>query len=183
MSAKTKIIVLKMKSLIFTTVMIGLGIILLILILTVVIPQNSKEGRKSVDTASYVPGVYTSSVQLNDTSVDVMVTVDENNINDVEKFKTMWLAIDQDQQQELDDHEFYFHEIIGLKVITTEKEELGVIKDILSLGSNDVWVIKRNKPKLSDALIPYIEDVVKEVNVDEGFVVIELMEGLIDDEN
>ncbi|HBY88891.1 MAG: ribosome maturation factor RimM [Ruoffia tabacinasalis] len=106
-----------------------------------------------------------------------------NNINDVEKFKTMWLAINQDQQQELDEHEFYFHEIIGLKVITIEKEELGVIKDILSLGSNDVWVIKRNKSKLPDALIPYIGDVVKEVNVDEGYVVIELMEGLIDDEN
>ena len=99
MSAKTKIIVLKMKSIIFTTVMIGLGIILLILIQTVVIPQNSKEGRKSVDTASYVPGVYTSSVQLNDTSVDVMVTVDENNINDVElvnlddKVETMYPLI------------------------------------------------------------------------------------------
>ena len=99
MSAKTKIIVLKMKSLIFTTVMIGLGIILLILILTVVIPQNSKEGRKSVDTASYVPGVYTSSVQLNDTVIDVMVTVDENNINNIElvnldeKVETMYPLI------------------------------------------------------------------------------------------
>ncbi|MEE1027865.1 MAG: hypothetical protein UH211_04200 [Agathobacter sp.] len=99
MSAKTKIIVLKMKSLIFTTVMIGLGIILLILILTVVIPQNSKEGRKSVDTASYVPGVYTSSVQLNDTAIDVMVTVDENNINNIElvnldeKVETMYPLI------------------------------------------------------------------------------------------
>ena len=99
MSAKTKIKVLKMKCLIFTTVMIGLGIILLILILTVVIPQNSKEGRKSVDTASYVPGVYTSSVQLNDTAIDVMVTVDENNINNIElvnldeKVETMYPLI------------------------------------------------------------------------------------------
>lgn len=106
-----------------------------------------------------------------------------NNINDVEKFKTMWLAIDKSQQQELDNHEFYYHEIMGLKVLTTDNEELGTIKDILSLGSNDVWVVKRNKPKLPDALIPYIEDIVKEVNVEEGFVLIELMEGLIDDEN
>lgn len=83
MSAKTKIVVLKMKSLIFTAVMIGLGIILLILILGLVIPQGSKSGKESVDTASYVPGVYTSSVQLNGTALDVMVTVDESNINDV----------------------------------------------------------------------------------------------------
>lgn len=105
------------------------------------------------------------------------------NINDVEKFKAMWLAIDKKQQQDLDDHEYYYHEIIGLKVRTTEGNEIGTIKDILGLGSNDVWVIKRNKPKTADALIPYIKDVVKEVNVEDGYVLIELMEGLIDDEN
>lgn len=106
-----------------------------------------------------------------------------DDINEVEKFKNMWLAIDEEQQQNLDDHEYYYHEIIGLTVRTTEGKELGKIKDILGLGSNDVWVVQRQKAKTKDALIPYIEDVVKEVNVDEGYVLIELMEGLIDDED
>lgn len=113
----------------------------------------------------------------------IMSFEEVKNINDIEKFKTMWLAIDEDQQQDLDDHEYYYHEIIGLKVRTTEDQEIGTIKDILGLGSNDVWIVKRNKPKTADALIPYIKDVVKEVNVEEGYVLIELMEGLIDDEN
>lgn len=106
-----------------------------------------------------------------------------NNINEVERFKTMWLAINEDQQQDLEENEYYYHEIIGLKVLTTDNRELGTIKDIMSLGSNDVWVVKRNKPKLPDALLPYIEDVVKEVHVDEGYVLVELMEGLIEDED
>lgn len=104
-----------------------------------------------------------------------------HNINEVEPYKNMWLAINEEQQQNLDDHEFYYHEIIGLTVRTTEGKEIGKIKEILDLGSNDVWVIQRHKAK--DALIPYIEEVVKEVNVEEGYVLIELMEGLIDDEN
>ncbi|XJS09715.1 ribosome maturation factor RimM [Aerococcaceae bacterium WGS1372] len=104
-----------------------------------------------------------------------------NNINEVEPYKNMWLAVREDQQQSLEEHEFYYHEIIGLTVKTTEGKEIGMIKDILDLGSNDVWVIQRHKAK--DALIPYIEDVVKEVNIEEGLVIIELMEGLIDDEN
>lgn len=95
----------------------------------------------------------------------------------------MWLAINEDQQQDLEENEYYYHEIIGLKVLTTDNRELGTIKDIMSLGSNDVWVVKRNKPKLPDALLPYIEDVVKEVHVDEGYVLVELMEGLIEDED
>lgn len=106
-----------------------------------------------------------------------------DNINEVDKYKSMWLAIDENQQQNLDDHEYYYHEIIGLEVRTTEGDVLGKIKDILGLGSNDVWVVQRNKAKAKDALIPYIKDVVKEVNVEEGYVIIELMEGLIDDED
>ena len=60
---------------------------------------------------------------------------------------------------------------------------MGTIKEILSLGSNDVWVVKRREAKKKDALIPYIEDVVKEVDLTKGEVLVELMEGLIDDED
>ncbi|MBR7927108.1 ribosome maturation factor RimM [Aerococcaceae bacterium zg-ZUI334] len=105
------------------------------------------------------------------------------NINQVESFKNLWLAIDASQQQPLEDDEFYHHQIIGLDVVTTDGKMLGKVKEILSLGSNDVWVVKRSKPNLKDALIPYIDDVVKSVNLADNIATIELMEGLIDDEN
>lgn len=106
-----------------------------------------------------------------------------NNINQVEVFKDAWLTIDKEQQEELEDDSFYHHQIIGLDVITTQGLQLGKIKEILTLGSNDVWVVKRKEAGKKDALIPYIEDVVKTVDLDKQLVTIELMEGLIDDAN
>lgn len=105
------------------------------------------------------------------------------NINQVEQYKGCWLAIEPQQQQELEEDEFYHHQIIGLEVVTTEGMILGKVKEILALGSNDVWVVQRNRPKLKDALIPFIDDVVKQVDLNKGIATIELMEGLIDDEN
>ncbi|MDT2768047.1 ribosome maturation factor RimM [Globicatella sulfidifaciens] len=106
-----------------------------------------------------------------------------HNINDIEHYKNYWLAIEKDQQQALPEDEFYHHQIIGLKIITTDGDELGTVKEILSLGSNDVWVVKRHEPKKRDVLLPFINDVVKEVDLANGIATIELMEGLIDDAN
>ncbi len=102
-----------------------------------------------------------------------------NIINDVEKFKNLYLWIPKEQQKELDKDEFYYHQIIGCKVVTTEGQELGVVKEILSPGANDVWVVKSNDKK-EDILIPYIEPVVKEVNLEDKKIIIKIIEGLID---
>ena len=82
MSVKTKIVVLRLKELVFTGVLAVLAILLIILLLTLFLPKDKEDGA-SVDTISYIPGVYTSSVMLNDTAVDVQVIVDENNINSI----------------------------------------------------------------------------------------------------
>ena len=106
-----------------------------------------------------------------------------DNINQVEGFKGSWLAIDSSSQEELEDDVYYHHQIIGLEVVTHQGLKLGKIKEILQLGSNDVWVVKRHENNKADALIPYIDDVVKEVDLEKGQVIISLMEGLIDDED
>ena len=105
------------------------------------------------------------------------------NINQVEKFKGCWLAIQENEQHVLPEDEFYHHQIIGLKVVTDQGKTLGTIKEILQLGSNDVWVVKRMEPKKKDALLPYIDQVVKQVDLEKKEVLVELMEGLIDDED
>lgn len=102
-----------------------------------------------------------------------------NNINDVEKFKNQFLWITKEEQGELEEGEYYYHQIIGCHVITIEGNELGTIKEILSPGANDVWVVKPNKGG-KDILIPYIDEVVKTINIDEKRITIEVMEGLLD---
>ncbi len=83
MSAKTKIVVLKMKELIFTGILVLLILLLIILFLAFVFPKETPKEEPTVPTSKYAPGVYTSSVMLGDTAADVQVIVDENNINSV----------------------------------------------------------------------------------------------------
>ena len=100
-----------------------------------------------------------------------------DNINEVEKYKGSLLKVDATDQVKAEPNSFYFHEIIGCKVIDEVLGELGLVTDILTPGANDVWVVKRAKG--SDVLIPYIEQVVLDVNVQDKVIQVRLMEGLI----
>nr|WP_106784154.1 ribosome maturation factor RimM [Lysinibacillus timonensis] len=103
-----------------------------------------------------------------------------NNINLVEQFKEGLLKVTKDQleEDELDENEFYYYEVIGCEVISEEGELLGVITDILETGANDVWELK--DPNGKKHYIPYIEDVVKDIDVDEKKITIHVMEGLLE---
>lgn len=81
MSAKTKIVVLHMKELIYTLIFVGLGVLLVILLLFMFFPRGEKD--ETVPTMNYVAGVYTSSVMLDGKAVDVQVIVDESRIQSV----------------------------------------------------------------------------------------------------
>lgn len=109
---------------------------------------------------------------------DLLTFEGRNNINDVQAFKGGVLQVNEQQLTELEgEHEFYYHEIIGCDVVTLEGEQLGKIKDILSTGANDVWVIGR-MAGAKDLLIPYIEKVVKEVDLTNKKIIIDLIPGL-----
>lgn len=101
------------------------------------------------------------------------------NINLVEPFKEGVLKVTKDQlaDDELGEHEYYFFEIMDCKVYSEEGEYIGIITDILQTGANDVWEIQDEKGKKH--YIPYIEDVVKEVDVDNKKITIHVMEGLL----
>ncbi len=101
-------------------------------------------------------------------------------IEDVEGFRDGLLKVAKSDLSELEDDEFYYHEIVGLDIYSDEGELLGKVKEILSPGANDVWVVKAAKKGKKDILIPYIEPVVKEINIAENKAIITILEGLID---
>jgi len=80
MSSKTKIVVLHMKEIIYTTVFVILGILLILLLVFMFATWGKKD---SVTEQKYTPGVYTSSLTLNSTALEVEVTVDESHINSI----------------------------------------------------------------------------------------------------
>ncbi|WP_019152810.1 ribosome maturation factor RimM [Robertmurraya massiliosenegalensis] len=108
---------------------------------------------------------------------DLLTFKGYENVNEVEAMKGGILKIQESQLTELEEDEFYFHEIIGCHVFTTDGEEIGKVREILTPGANDVWVVKGKGGK--DILIPYIEQVVKKVDVKEQVILIEPMEGLL----
>ncbi|KJQ63444.1 Ribosome maturation factor RimM [Streptococcus gordonii] len=100
-------------------------------------------------------------------------------INDIEKYRDFSLKVAEEDLTDLEDGEFYYHEIIGLEVYENDLL-LGTIKEILQPGANDVWVVKRKGKR--DLLLPYIPPVVLGIDIEQGWVDVEIPEGL-DDEN
>ena len=100
-------------------------------------------------------------------------------INDIEKYRDFSLKVAEEDLTDLEDGEFYYHEIIGLEVYENDVL-LGTIKEILQPGANDVWVVKRKGKR--DLLLPYIPPVVLGIDIEQGRVDVEIPEGL-DDEN
>ncbi len=80
MSSRTKIIVLHMKEIIYTVVFALLAIVLILLLVFMFRPGRDSSHKEE---ARYVPGVYTSAMSLNNTALEVEVTVDESHINSI----------------------------------------------------------------------------------------------------
>ena len=80
MGSKTKLIVLHMKEIIYTAIFAALGILLIILLIAMFRPDR----RNSTDMKQkYTPGIYTSTLTLNNTNLEVEVSVDASRINSI----------------------------------------------------------------------------------------------------
>lgn len=103
-----------------------------------------------------------------------------DNINDAELLRNKVVTVEREMLGELPEGRYYIVDILGLEVRIKDGDVLGVIDDVIHTGSNDVYQVKREGKK--PVLIPVIPDVVNEVNIDGGYVIITPMKGLIDDE-
>ena len=99
-----------------------------------------------------------------------------DDINDVEKYRKAGLYVTRENAVPLGENEYFIADLIGLKVISDDEEELGVIDDVLQTGANDVYIVK--KEQTPDLLIPAIKDCIKNVNIEEGTMIVHLLPGL-----
>jgi 16S rRNA processing protein RimM len=87
-----------------------------------------------------------------------------------------WLVqVPEDEAWKLPKGQYYWHQIIGLDVVTKDGRRLGTVADILETGANDVYVVKREGGEL---LLPAIKDVVKKISPESGEMVVELLPGM-----
>ena len=73
---------------------------------------------------------------------------------------------------------FYHYQVLGLRVIAAEGEELGEIVEIVATGANDVYVVKPDDPDARVVMVPALRDVVLKVDLDAGTVTVDLPDGL-----
>ena len=81
MSSKTKIVVLRMKEIIYTAIFVGLGILLILLLLVMFRP--GKDSTPASANAQYIPGVYASAITLGAQEINVEVSVDADRITSI----------------------------------------------------------------------------------------------------
>ena len=99
-------------------------------------------------------------------------------ISQVEQFKGQNVYISRELLPEISDDEFYWDDLIGMRVIDIKGRELGEIVSIIPTGSNDVFVVD----KIKQHMIPWIEGVVKEISLEKNImsVDIERLEEILD---
>ena len=105
-----------------------------------------------------------------------------NTADDAEKLRQKVLLASRNDIPK-DENSFFIQDIIGMTVCDNDAPEkiYGKITDVFSTGANDVYEITNESGK--KYLIPVIDDVVKEINIESDTVLIYPMKGLFDDDN
>jgi len=87
------------------------------------------------------------------------------------------LFVDKTSLPELEDGGYYWHQIIGMEAFTLENRRLGRVEAIIPTGGNDVYVVREGKQEI---LIPAIDSVVKDIDLKDRVMRVDLPEGLED---
>ncbi len=101
-----------------------------------------------------------------------------DNINDIEKYKGKDLLIHRDQAVKLKEDEYFVTDLMGLKVVAEEGTVLGILKEVIPTGANDVYVVQPENGK--ELLLPAIKDCILNVDLEKGIMTIHLMDGLLE---
>lgn len=101
-----------------------------------------------------------------------------DNINEIEKYKSKDLLITRDQAVDLEPDEYFITDLIGLTVVSDQGAELGILKDVLETGANDVYVVAMKDGK--ELMLPAIGDCILNVDLEQGRMEVHVLEGLMD---
>ncbi len=100
-----------------------------------------------------------------------------DNINDVERYKRCPLLVERSDAVPLDEDEYFITDMIGMQVVTDEGEDFGVLKDVLTTGANDVYMI--DHPSAGEVLVPAIKECILEVDIPGRRMKLHVMDGLL----
>jgi 16S rRNA processing protein RimM len=96
--------------------------------------------------------------------------------NDAELLHDLWISIERKDRPVPAEAEYFTNQIIGLKVETIDGVALGEVTEILKTGANDVYVVKNDQ---RDILLPAVAEVIRSIDLEQGKMIVKLLEGLM----
>ena len=99
-------------------------------------------------------------------------------IEDVEDLVGLTLYLHKKDLPQLEEGEYYWHELIGMEVWTDSGKPIGTLEKILDTGNHDVYVVRRGE---QETLIPAIRDVIRKVDAGGKKMIIHPIEGLLNE--
>ena len=101
-----------------------------------------------------------------------------DNINDIEKYKGKDLLVHREDAVELDEFENYVADLIDLKVVTDDGQELGYLTEVMETGANDVYIVETEDGR--ELLLPAIRECILDVDLEEEVMTVHILPGLFD---
>ncbi len=101
-----------------------------------------------------------------------------DNINDIEKYRQKSLYVTRKNAVRLQRDEYFIADLIGLKVQDEDGTELGMVKDVIETGANDVYEVEMADGR--SLLLPAIKQCILNVDVENGMMQVHVLEGLLD---
>ncbi|WP_099203632.1 ribosome maturation factor RimM [Miniphocaeibacter massiliensis] len=100
-----------------------------------------------------------------------------NNINEVLKFKDKYIYINEEDRLELPEDIYYISDLVGMEIIDGDKL-IGVVKEVMSNQANDIYICEDKNKK--EFMIPAVKEFIKNVDIKNGKIYTELIEGIIE---
>ena len=101
-----------------------------------------------------------------------------DSINDMEKYKRARLLVPRDKAVKLKKDEYFIADLTGCLVVDEEGKELGILKEVLETGANDVYVV--GTPDGKELLFPAIRECIRKVDIQKQLIQVHVMPGLLD---
>lgn len=113
---------------------------------------------------------------------DSLIAFDEfSNRDEIGQFRNQVVFVRTADLPPLADDEIYLHQLMGLQVVQDEDDApLGMVAEILETGANHVFLVRRDGKK--DILIPDIDPVIMDIDLQKGEIRVKLLPGLIPDD-
>lgn len=110
----------------------------------------------------------------------ILLTDETDSIDKAEPFVGKEITVPESELPPLNDGSYYVKDLIDLAIVDGEGKLLGQLKEVLSYAANDVYVVANSQGK--EFLVPVIDEVIKDINLEERKIIIEPMEGLFDED-